>query len=415
MAGAYAGYELKPVIAPLKVGSDRSGLEQVTGYIDDWLNSGQYERLVIGHEPTGVYHEAWARALAERYKAYRNGQRQPLVEYCFVNPLVSKRRREQLAKGRKRKTDPADLKAIAHCLRDGEAQAAFLPSREALAFQLWAEAYRQNRRERWHLGIRLLSQLDRLWPGLVVNLKRFRQAHPELEAPVPLVLSEPLQRQRLRVLLQHCPNPHHFRALGPEGIQAFYRQHLGRCGSALAKLAFQIVSQAVLPPADLAELLADPLQADFERYLALEKHFEQLSQQAEQLVPASPAQVLTTIPGVSPVLAARYLAHLGHPQRFTQPEQIWAFAGFDPVSQESGDFRRVGKISRKGEAALRDTLYLIGFHTLQQIPALAQLHQRAKARGKGRVGAILHVAHKVNRLCHHLLYHQQPFDPKRLR
>jgi transposase len=239
--------------------------------------------------------------------------------------------------------------------------------------------------------------------------------HPDLETPVPLVQSKPLERQRVRAIIQHCPNPHHFLALGQAGIQAFYRTHIGRCGPATAHLAFQVVKNALLPPPQIAALLADQLQADFDHFLALERRFETLAAEAAQLVPDSPAAVLTTVPGISPLLAARYLAHLGHPQRFSQAKEIWAFAGFDVVSQQSGDFRRVGHITRKGDPGLRDTLYLIGLHTARQLPAIARVKQKARARGKRDVGATLHAAHKANRICHHLLYHQLRFDPDRLR
>ena len=202
-------------------------------------------------------------------------------------------------------------------------------------------------------------------------------------------------------------------ALGPAGIQAFYQTHLGRCGSATAELAYRLVSQAVLPPPDIAALLAERLQADFAYYLTLEQRVLSLTAQAQQLVPGSPAEVLDTIPGVSPLLAARYLAHLGQPQRFVCAAQVWAFAGFDLVSEESGDCRRVGHLTKKGDPGLRDTLFLIGLHTAQHVPAIAQAKQRALSRGKSEVLATLHAAHKANRLCHHLLYHQQPFDPNR--
>ncbi len=148
-------------------------------------------------------------------------------------------------------------------------------------------------------------------------------------------------------------------------------------------------------------------------FLTLEQRLDTLATQADTLVPASPAAVLDTIPGVSPLLAARYLAHLGHPQRFVSAAQIWSFAGFDLVSEESGDFRRSGHISKKGDPGLRDTLYLIGLHTSQYLPAIAQAKQRALKRGKSDLLATLHAAHKANRLCHHLLYHQRPFDPNR--
>jgi transposase len=204
-------------------------------------------------------------------------------------------------------------------------------------------------------------------------------------------------------------------ALGQPGIQAFFRAHIGRCGSATAQIAYNLVKNALLPPFDIAALLATQLQADFALFLTLEQQFIALADQAASLVPDSPAAVLTPIHGLSPCLAARYLAHLGHPQRFQRAAEIWAFAGFDPVIDQSGDFRRIGHISRKGDPGLRDTLFLIGLHMAKQIPALARTKQRARQRGLGYVGATLHAAHKANRICHHLLYHQLPFDPEQVR
>jgi transposase len=412
---SYAGYELKPIIEPRDVLSNRQGFEQATTAIDTLLACGAYDRVVIGLEPTGVYHENWSRKLVERYQPYLTGDKQPRLDFCFLNPWVSSRRRDELNRGRKRKSDPIDLKAMTSCLRDGLGQEAFLADLPHLRFQLWGKTYLQNRKEHNRLAVSILAQVDRLWPGAVVNLKRFRQAHPHLEPPVPLVSTKALERLHLRAILQHCPNPYHFLALGTDGIQAFFRTHVGRCGPATANLAFKVAQNAILPPSEVAELLADQLQTDFQRLLALESHLERLASQAELLVPDSPAAVLTTIPGIADFLAARYLAHLGHYRRFTRPAQIWAFAGFDLVTEESGDFRRLGKITKKGEPAFRDTLYLIGLHTAQQIPAIGRAKQRALARGLGKVGATIHAAGKANRLCHHLLYHQLPFDPDRVR
>jgi transposase len=204
-------------------------------------------------------------------------------------------------------------------------------------------------------------------------------------------------------------------ALQQDGIQTFFRQHIGRCGSATAKLVYDLLQNTVLPPPEVADLLADYLQADSQRYLTLDQRLEALKQQAQTLVPDSPAAVLTSIPGLSPFLAARYLAYLGHPQRFLNPGQIWAFAGFDLITNESGDYRRLGHITKKGAPGLRDTLFLIGFHMANQIPAFSRLRNRAVQRGKGKIGATIHVAQKANRICHCLLFHQIPFDPRKLR
>ncbi|GAB4459291.1 MAG: hypothetical protein Kow0031_39360 [Anaerolineae bacterium] len=409
--GAYEGAALNPVVEPFKVRSNQTGFEQISAILEALLTSGDYRQVMLGHEPTGVYHEAWSRALSRRYEPHLRGQRLPALSYQFVNPLLSSRKREELARGRPRKTDRVDLRAIAHCLRDGLGQPAFLPEPACLRFQFWGKAWRRASREQRVLAAELLTQVDRLWPGAVVNLKRFSRMHPDLDIPAPLVSSRPLERQRLRVILQHCPNPHDFLALGPAGIRAFYRDHLGRCGPVTANLAFQWVSRAVLPPPPVAALLAEQLRFDFNRYRQVEQRLADLATQVGDLIPDSPAAVLVTIPGVSPLLAARYLAHLGHPRRFVSAAEIWSFAGFDINHRESGDSRHLGHITKMGNPGLRDTLYLIGLHTARHVPAIGLAKQRALANGKGRVGATLHAAHKANRLCHHLLFHQQPFDP----
>ncbi len=406
---AYEGPSLQVVQEPVKLRSHQAGLAQVRQWLDGWLGSGGYEQVVLGHEPSGIYHENWARALQQRYAE------QPALDYRFLNPLLVKRQRDTRDSGRRRKTDALDLVAIAHCLRDGLGYPATLPTGAELCLASWTHQHRQLSRRQRHLALALLALLDRLWPGLLADVARFQQFHPGLEPPVPLVHSKPLTRQRVQALLHHCPNPHDFLALGPSGIQTFFRQQVGRCGPAAAAQAYRIVSTAVLPPPEVAALLAAQLQQQAQAYQALTEQLADLAAQVQQFVPHTTASVLTSIPGVSPLLAARYLGYLQHHRRFDQPQQVWAFAGFDPVLQESGDYRRRGRITRRGHPGLRDTLFLIGYHTAHHVPAIQQVYQQARQRGLGPVKATIHAARKANRLCHRLLYDQCLFDPQRSR
>ncbi|MFQ6102550.1 MAG: transposase [Anaerolineae bacterium] len=409
------GYDLTPLITPRKVRSNQEGCAEIVAVLDQLLFRGLYHPVVPGLESTGIYHEGLARALHERYADRRAPDAQPRLDFRFLNPLVVKRQRDVLSGARPRKTDRIDLDAIAICLRDGQGYPAALPTADELPFVLWARDYRATQRQRRRLEVRLLSQIDQLWPGLLVNVQRFRKMHPELEAPVPLVHSKPLERRSIQAILRHCPNPHDFLALGQQGIQAFFRQHVGRCGPKTAGRAWAIVSEALLVPDDIAQLLAAQLQADALAFFDLLAHIEALEQQADILVPHSPAAVLVTVPGISARLAARYLAYLRHHRRFLDAAEIWAFAGFDLVTEESGDFRRLGKITKKGHPGLRDTLYLIGYHVAKHVPQIARTKAKARQRGLGAVGATLHAAHRVNRILFRMLVDQAPFDPDRLR
>lgn len=408
----FRGFTLEPVMAPLKVRTTQDGLALVQQHIDARL--AHCDHFYLALEPTGIYHENWARALEAYYQPYITGATQPRIDFRFLNPHRVKLKRQELH-GRNRKTDPIDLVAMAYCLRDGLGYPVWLPVGAALLLQEWIRAFHQASRERRHLQRQILTQLDRVWPGAVINVKRFQKAHPDLEPPSPIVKSKPLERQRLRAFLIHCPNPHDTRDLGPTGIQDLLRAHVGRCGPKTAQHVYQILQDAVLPPPAVATVLAQRLQRDFQRYLELELHLTDLETQATTLVPHSPAAVLDTVPGISAFLAARYLAGVGHQRRFDHPKRIWACAGFDVLTADSGDSQRVGHISKRGDSTFRDTLFLIGWHTSRHCPPIQQAYQRARRRDMGDVGATIHAAHKANRLCWRLLYDQVPYDPQRHR
>lgn len=409
---AYAGPRLAPVIAPQKVRANLAGFEQVAERLQEMLTGGQFDTVVMGHEPTGIYHEAFSRALQARFGHYATARTPPWLEYRFVNPYQVKQARQRRV-GRNRKTDQLDLAAIAHCLADGAGVPPYLPSAADLPFRLWGARLRQLSRAQRQLTHRLLTALDQLWPGALVDVRRFRQAHPELEPPVPLVLSEPLERRLIQALLTHAPDPHQIRRMTRAQLIALLRQQVGRGGPATADRILACARDALLPPPEITAVLARQVQADFAFYQNLAERLAQLKAEAEQLLPGSSAAVLTSVPGLTPYLAARYLAGIGQATRFDSAAQVWSLAGLDPLSADSGDTRRAGHISKKGDPAFRDTLYLLGFQTSQACPPIALAKARALERGLGFTGAVLHAAHKANRLCWHLLIHQEPYQPPR--
>lgn len=298
---AYADQELRPIVKPEYILADQTGFERAGVVLDELLTGGKYDRIVVGHEPTGVYHEAWARALCDRYANALRPESRPYIDYQFLNPYQTKQDRKRIL-GRNRKTDFLDLAAIARCLADGAGSPAYLPRAQDLVFQQWAASYYQGVRARRRLTIQLLSAFDRVWPGALVDVGRFKQAHPKLAVPQPLVLSKPLERKLVRALIQQCPDPHAVRRMSESELVAFLRQHTGRGSAIAARRVLNCVNRSLLPPPDIAAVLAHQLQLDFEQYLALEARLNAWMAEAERLVPGSAAAVLTTIPGISPCI-----------------------------------------------------------------------------------------------------------------
>ena len=293
--------------------------------------------------------------------------------------------------------------------------AAYLPSQRDLPFTQWAGAHFQQVRERRKSGVRILAAFDRLWPGALVDVKKFKKAHPKLPTPEPLVKSSPLDRSLIRMLIQHCPDPHRIRGMNQAEIIAMVREYTGRCGKATAARIAACAQNALLPPAEISTVLVKRVQADFEHYLAIERRLDQLAEEADRLIPGSSAEVLTSVPGISACLAARYLAGVGDIKRFANASEVWSFAGFDPKISGSSDSLEVGSISKKGDAAFRDALFTIGVHTSRACKPIGVAKERALKSGKSGVEANVHAAHKANRLCWHLLHHQERYDPDRHR
>jgi hypothetical protein len=401
---------LAEVVVPQKVRSDLVGFAHFTATVDRLLAAGQFPAAVLGNEHTGVYHEPWAWQITEHYRSQMRPDAACPVSYRWLNPLLTHKRQTETSV-RQRTSDRTAVAAIAACLADGLGHPAQLLTGDLAALRELVRRYEQLSTQVRYISRQLLPQLDRLWPGAVVNVQQFHRAHPDLEPPTPIVTTDALNRDRLGVLLRHCPNPHDALALGAPGLIRLFHEHGHRAGPQTAAAILTALRYSPLPPKAAAELLATRLQADYQHYCALTATQADLSAQITALVPHTPAQWVDSVPGISPLLAARYLAPIGDVQAFTTASQIWALAGYDLVTAESGDTKRVGHITKRGSPALRDTLYQIGFHTASRCPPIGTAFLAARTRGLGETAAVIHAAHKANRLCFTLVRDQRPYSP----
>jgi transposase len=86
----------------------------------------------------------------------------------------------------------------------------------------------------------------------------------------------------------------------------------------------------------------------------LEPRIAKLTAAIEQEAQKRPrARQLMTHPGVGPLTALAFLLVIGTPQRFSCGKQIGSYLGLIPSEDSSGDRRRLGHISKQGNALLR--------------------------------------------------------------
>lgn len=140
----------------------------------------------------------------------------------------------------------------------------------------------------------------------------------------------------------------------------------------------------------------------------------QLDQIEEALIELSNRQehYLTTIVGISDVLAAVILGEIGSIRRFERPEQLVAFAGLDASVNQSGDFHGTKtKLSKRGSPYLRRALWQAAFVASNHDPALSVYYKKLRNRGKAHGTSVGAVARKLTHIIFAILRDQKPYEP----
>jgi transposase len=360
---------------PLSLPSSRAGIDRLARLVD-----GRAAPL-FAVEATGSLHRAWTAELERRWPG----------SLRLFAPSETQAGRAQLGT-RRFKTDDRDCAALVWLARQGAGRRASHSGVEAL---LGAVAHRRQLiLALTPLRQRLHDQLNVLAPGLSAPHGHGRR----------LALDTPTGRAVLTCAATFA------------GRSPSVRSLTARAGGRLtdATAAFWAGRwRACLPPPADAELRAQRLARELERFEALRADIAFVDGQIEQLLAESAGQVLTTLPGVATVRAAAFAAHTLPVERFATPEHLYSATGLAPASYESASVRRRGGIARTGLPEHRDALMGIAWGLSQFAPAFKTRLAELNAGGKTGIEARVALARHACRLCWRMLDTQQPYDDRR--
>jgi transposase len=123
-------------------------------------------------------------------------------------------------------------------------------------------------------------------------------------------------------------------------------------------------------------------------------------------------QLLTSIPGISDLTAARLIAEIGDISRFDSPEQLVAFVGLDPTQHQSGtSVHHPAHISKKGNTLLRAALYFPAISAKNHNPIIRRFCARLDQRGKPKQEQVVAAMRKLLHLVFGIWNSGEPFDP----
>lgn len=201
----------------------------------------------------------------------------------------------------------------------------------------------------------------------------------------------------LRFLAAGYADPDTVRRLGRARLGRFFARHSrGMWGEAKAdELLAAATETHALWAGDLDYPdLADDIAIEARLALALTDEIKELDERiAVMLDRADPAGIIRSAPGVGAITGAAILGRLGDPARFGSLAAARSFTGLVPSLDASGQAGRHGGPTKRGDAVLREALFLAADHARRLDPSLAaRYHRLMMEAGKHHTSAICHIA-----------------------
>lgn len=121
-------------------------------------------------------------------------------------------------------------------------------------------------------------------------------------------------------------------------------------------------------------------------------------------------ELLVSIPGIGSTTAARILAEMPNIALFRNAKAVAAFAGLSPRHYESGSIRWPSRLSKSGNAKLRNALYFPAVTAIRFNPTLKAMADRLRKRGKANMTIIGAIMRKLLVLAYGVLKSGRAFD-----
>ncbi len=184
------------------------------------------------------------------------------------------------------------------------------------------------------------------------------------------------------------------RRAGRRRVGAYLKKRGVAKAEALAEKALEAAkSQSTKLP---AEEVASEIVAELARsVLLLKRRVDELDGDLAQRFFARPeAPILSSFPGMGPILGAEFLVAVGDVSAFGSADRLAAYAGLVPAARDSG--KRVGnhRKGRGGNKVLKRVFYQSAFSSMRSVPESRAFYDRKRAEGKRHTQAVIALARR---------------------
>ena len=353
------------LIKPFTFQNDHEGFKLLKFKLDTLKGD-----ILIGLESTAHY--------AENVIFFLHSQHYDLA---VINPVQTAAMRKTGI--RKTKTDKVDSLLICKTLACN-------------SFRLYSDAdvktlqlkslcrFRQNlKKSKARLKIQLTSYVDTLFPELQYFFK------------------SGLHIKTCYELLKSYPSPDDIAALHLTQLSNFlFKASRGRFGKQDAESLKSLAKSSVGVKNTYISIQITQTIAQIE---LIESQIDELEHIIENAMDELDS-VIMSVPGIGKINGAMILGEIGDIKRFSHPSKLLAYAGLDPVINQSGKFNaKHTKMSKRGSKMLRYALINAAWNVSLNNDTFKAYYDSKIAQGNSHYSALGHTAHKLVRVIFKLL------------
>ncbi|PYI49941.1 IS110 family transposase [Paenibacillus flagellatus] len=337
-------------------------------------------------ESTGHYHLGLVGALQ------KHG-----YEVIVLNPLISQRARK--SKLRKVKTDSEDAKQLAE-----------LYYRDELKAGLTKRSMEQEE-------LRFLSRQHQMINHAYVQAQLHFQSILDQVFPLYTDIFGQLFSVTALEVLKMYPTPEHVLTAAQDELK---EKIVARCNrsdswaSTKAAAMIQAARNSLVIDPNPSQVIAMRLMINL--LMEYQSHLANLEQEIKMKASCIPGyELLCSIPGIGPKLAATILAEIGDISSFEHSKKLVAFAGIDPSVFSSGKFTATrNRITKRGSTRLRRALYLAvlcGIRGAARNQRIRLFYDQKRLEGKPHRVALIACTNKLLRIIYALLKNSVRYCP----
>ncbi len=197
------------------------------------------------------------------------------------------------------------------------------------------------------------------------------------------------------VLLTGYQTPAALRRTGRSRLEAWLRNRKVRGADTLAQAALEAAErQHTAVPGE--KIAAQVIHTLAKEVMGLNEQITEIDKLiAARFREHELAEVITSMPGIGPLLGAEFLAATaGDRSRFSTPDRLASLAGVAPVPRDSGQVSGNLRRPRRYHRGLQRVFYTSALISIRSCEESRRFYERKRAEGKRRIQAVLALARR---------------------